>query len=225
MPSKAIGKEAYLWAKGFYGLSKDLGPKKHPNNWKKNESKETRVSMKVKEGGVHQIKYNGFCMKQWIRISKAIWTSLILGRRSTCWTSFRKASLMKDDKNDKVPNGIHKIQILFDGVLNYFEVLKSNGKLKGDLITNLAFHDFIVEIMQNSFNHNLYISRTNIVYWKRIWDMDLLKDTKSVWHLFIHRFIFRPSTHLSVCQISFQYMVFVCKMYEPMNERTSHEFH
>jgi hypothetical protein len=95
--------------KGPYGLSKDLGPKKHPNIWRKNESKETKVSMKMKEGNVDQIKYNGSYMKQWVKISKAIWTSLILGKRSTCWTSFRMASLMKDNKNDEAPNGIHKI--------------------------------------------------------------------------------------------------------------------
>jgi len=31
MPSKVIGKEACLWAKGPSKLSKDLGPKKHPS--------------------------------------------------------------------------------------------------------------------------------------------------------------------------------------------------
>jgi hypothetical protein len=31
MPPKVIGREACLQAKGFYGLSKDLKPKRHPN--------------------------------------------------------------------------------------------------------------------------------------------------------------------------------------------------
>jgi hypothetical protein len=31
MPPRVIGKKAYLWAKGLLGLSKDLGPKRHPN--------------------------------------------------------------------------------------------------------------------------------------------------------------------------------------------------
>jgi hypothetical protein len=59
-----LEKKTYLWAKGLYGLSKDLGPEKHPNILRKNEFKETRVYMKVKEGGVHHNKYNGSCMKQ-----------------------------------------------------------------------------------------------------------------------------------------------------------------
>jgi hypothetical protein len=33
------------------------------------------------------------------------------------------------------------------------------------------------------------------------------------------------STHLSVCQTCFQCMIFVHKMYEPMNEQISHDFH
>jgi hypothetical protein len=56
-------------------------------------------------------------------------------------------------------------------------------------ITNLAFHDLIMEIMQNLFIYNLYVSCIDIMHWKHIWHTDLLKDAKSVWHLFIHRFI------------------------------------
>ncbi len=48
---------------------------------------------------------------------------------------------------------------------------------------------------------------------------------KFVWDLFIHRFIPHLSTHLSMCQMCFQHMIFVCKMYEPMHEQTSHDFH
>jgi hypothetical protein len=61
MPLKVIGKEACLWAKGLLGLSKDLGPKKHPNIWRRKESKETRESMKVKKGGVQHNRFDGRC--------------------------------------------------------------------------------------------------------------------------------------------------------------------
>jgi hypothetical protein len=40
MPPKVIGKEACLRAKGPFGLSKDLGPKRHPNIlWRENQKK------------------------------------------------------------------------------------------------------------------------------------------------------------------------------------------
>jgi hypothetical protein len=61
--------------------------------------------MKVEKGGVHHNKYNDRCTKQWIRNPKSIWTSSILGRISTCRISFNRASLMKHDVNDEVPNG------------------------------------------------------------------------------------------------------------------------
>jgi hypothetical protein len=44
---------------------------------------------------------------------------------------------MKDDVNDEVPNGIPKILILFEGVVNWDGVLKSNNKQKGDHATHL----------------------------------------------------------------------------------------
>jgi hypothetical protein len=44
-------------------------------------------------------------------------------------------------------------------------------------------------------------------------------------HLFIHRLVLHSSTHLSVCQTCFQRIIFVCKMYEPMNEQNLHNFH
>jgi hypothetical protein len=44
---------------------------------------------------------------------------------------------MKDDVNDEVPNGILKILILFDGVVNWDGVLKSNSKPKGGHATHL----------------------------------------------------------------------------------------
>jgi hypothetical protein len=72
-------------------------------------------SMKVEEGGVDCKKYEGCCMKQWIKITKAIWTSPILARRSTCWTSSNNAFFMKDDVNDEMPNKIPKTLILSDG--------------------------------------------------------------------------------------------------------------
>jgi len=36
-----------------FGLSNDLRPKKRPNTWKREESKEIKDSMKVEDGGVH----------------------------------------------------------------------------------------------------------------------------------------------------------------------------
>jgi hypothetical protein len=71
MPSKVIGREACLQAKSPSGLSNDLRPKRCPNILWKEESKEIRDSMKVENGSVHCKRYNGCCMKQRIRISKA----------------------------------------------------------------------------------------------------------------------------------------------------------
>jgi hypothetical protein len=64
--------------------------------------------MKVEKGGVHHKIYEGHCMKQCIKIPKAIWTSPILEKRSTCRTSFNKAIFMKDDVIDEMPNGTPK---------------------------------------------------------------------------------------------------------------------
>jgi hypothetical protein len=93
--------------------------------------------MKVEEGGVHCKKYEGRCMKQWIRIPKVIWTSPILTKRSTCQTSSNKAFFIKDDVNDEMPNGIPKILIPFDGVVNEDGVLKLGNRLEGDHATHL----------------------------------------------------------------------------------------
>jgi len=70
-PPKVIGREACLRVKGLFGLSKDHGPKRHPNTLWKEESKEVKGSMKVENGGVHHKKYNGHCMKQQVKIPKA----------------------------------------------------------------------------------------------------------------------------------------------------------
>jgi hypothetical protein len=83
MPSNVIGKETYLWTRNLYRLSKDFGPKRCPNTWRREESKETRESMKVGEGGVHCNRYDGHCMKQWVKIPKVTWTSSIIGRNLT----------------------------------------------------------------------------------------------------------------------------------------------
>jgi hypothetical protein len=64
MQSKVIGKEICLRVKGLSTLSKDHGPKKHPNTWRREESKKIKDSMKVKEEGVNHKKYDGHCMKQ-----------------------------------------------------------------------------------------------------------------------------------------------------------------
>jgi hypothetical protein len=63
MPLKVIEREACLWARGPFGLSKDLGPKRRPNTSKKKESKEIRDFTKVENGGVPCKRYNGCCMK------------------------------------------------------------------------------------------------------------------------------------------------------------------
>jgi len=62
------------------------------------------------------------------------------------------------------------------------------------------------------------------MHWKLIWKTDLLKDMKSMLHSFIYRFALCPSTHLSMCQTCFQCIIFVQKIYELMNEQTSHNF-
>jgi hypothetical protein len=118
MRPKVIGKEAYLHAKGPSKLSKDLGPKKKSNTWRKEESKEMKEYMKMEEGGVHHKKYEGRCMKQWIIIPKATWTSPILVKRSTCWTSFNMAFFIKDDVNDEIPNGTPKNYNPSNGMVN-----------------------------------------------------------------------------------------------------------
>lgn len=76
VPLRVIGREICLRVRGLSKLSKDLGPKKHLNTWKK-ESKETRESMKMEEGGVHHNRYDDHCKKQWVKIPKTIWTSPI----------------------------------------------------------------------------------------------------------------------------------------------------
>jgi hypothetical protein len=88
--------------------------------------------MKVEKGGVHYKKYNGNYTQPWVRISHVTWTSSILRKRSICWTSFKRASLMKDDVNDEVPNWIPKIIIPCSGVLNLDGVIKLSNKLKRD---------------------------------------------------------------------------------------------
>jgi hypothetical protein len=70
IPLKVIKINICLWAKGPYGLSKDLGPKRCLNIWKKEKSKKMRGFMKVEKKGVHCKKYDGHYMKQWIRIPK-----------------------------------------------------------------------------------------------------------------------------------------------------------
>ncbi len=126
MPPKVIGKEARLRTRGPFGLSKNLGPKRCPNIWRRKEFFKINDPVKVENGGVRHKKYNGCCMKQWIKIPTTTWTSPILRRRSTCQTSFNKAFFMKDDVKVKVPNRTPKILIPSDGVL------KSSGRPKND---------------------------------------------------------------------------------------------
>jgi hypothetical protein len=44
-------------------------------------------------------------------------------------------------------------------------------------------------------------------------------------HAFIHRFVFHSLINLSIYEMCFQRMIFMFKLYEPMNERTLHDFH
>jgi len=104
-PPKVIGKAVCLQAKGLFGLSKDLGPKKCQNSWKAKKSKEIKDFMKVENGSVHHKKFNGQCIKQQIRLPKVNWTSPILRRRVTCWRSCSRASLMRNDVKVEMPNG------------------------------------------------------------------------------------------------------------------------
>jgi hypothetical protein len=64
---------------------------------------------------------------------------------------------------------------------------------------------------QNLFTYNSYILRIDIVHWKHIWNTELLEDVKSMWHLFIHRFVLHLLTRLSLCQACFQCMMLMCK--------------
>jgi hypothetical protein len=133
---KVIKNKVCLWAKGPYGLSKDLGPKSRPNTWRKEESKEIRDSVKVEDGGVHCNRYDGRCTKQRGRIPKATWTSPILGKWFTCWTSFINTFLMRDNAKVKVFTGILEILIPSNGLVNWDGVLKSGGRPKGDHATH-----------------------------------------------------------------------------------------
>jgi len=108
MSSKVIGKKVCLCARSPFGLSKDPGPKRHPNTWRREESQKKKGFMKVEEGGVHHKKYEGHCMKQWVKIPKATWTSPIIKKRYPCRTFLNKTSLMKDDVIDEMPNGTLK---------------------------------------------------------------------------------------------------------------------
>jgi hypothetical protein len=71
MLPKIIQRKACSRAKGPSRLSKDPRPKRWPNTWRKEESKEIKNFMKVENGGVHCNEYNGCCTKQWIKIPKA----------------------------------------------------------------------------------------------------------------------------------------------------------
>ncbi len=132
IPPKVIGREDCLWPKGPSGLSKDFKPKRRSNTLWKEQSKEIRDFMKVENGGVHCKKNDGCWTKQWTKIPKVPWTATILKKRSTCWASIYKASLMKDDMKVKVPNKTPITLIPLDGVGNWDGVLKFSGRPKGD---------------------------------------------------------------------------------------------
>jgi hypothetical protein len=109
IPLRVIRRETCLWTKGPLKLSKNPRPKRCPNVWKREDSKEITEFMKVEEIGVQRNKHDGYCAKQWIIIPKVTWTLPNLRRRSTCWTSFSMVFFMKVDMNDEVLNGTPKI--------------------------------------------------------------------------------------------------------------------
>jgi len=49
MSLRDIGREACLWIRSLSRLQKDLGPKRRPNIWRREEWKKSRESMKVEE--------------------------------------------------------------------------------------------------------------------------------------------------------------------------------
>jgi hypothetical protein len=63
MAPKVIGIKVCLLARGLFKLSKDSRPKRHPNTWRREKSKEVRDFMKVEKRGVHCKKYEGHCTK------------------------------------------------------------------------------------------------------------------------------------------------------------------
>jgi len=166
MPLKVIKREACLWTEGPFGLSKDLKPKGHPNTLWREKSKEIKDSMKMKDGGVHCKIYNEHCMKQRVRIPKAIWTSPILGRKFTCQTSFCRVFFMKDDVKVTVPNGTLKILIPLDGVVNWDGVLKFGGRLKGDHATHF------LKVGWKDLLHKMFINRW--YNWKGTYDVSVI---------------------------------------------------
>jgi hypothetical protein len=86
-------------------------------------------------------------------------------------------------------------------------------------ITNLTFHYLVMEIMQKLFIHNLYVHTlisciVHIVDKQNYRKMQNLCDIRSfIGSYFIHQC-------LSMSQMCFQRMIFVCKMYEAINEPT-----
>jgi hypothetical protein len=69
----------------------------------------------------------------------------------------------------------------------------------GDYIKNLTCEELIMKIVQSSFIHR-FVHFTHKYY--------ALKT-----HL-IHKFLFHPSTHLSVCQMCFQCIILMHEIYE-----------
>ncbi len=55
---------------------------------------------------------------------------------------------------------------------------------------NLTSHNLIMKIVQNSFNHKLYVSHINIVHWKHIWVMDILDIRSFIGSYFICQHIY-----------------------------------
>ncbi len=93
MPLKIIGKETCLWAKCFFGLSKDQEPKRGPNILWRKESKEIKDFMKVEDGSVHHKNTMGI-----------VWNNELKFQRPSEFTHFK----------DKVQMSNILLQGLFD---------------------------------------------------------------------------------------------------------------
>jgi hypothetical protein len=92
-------------------------------------------------------------------------------------------------------------------------------------ITNLASHNLIMEIMQNLFIHNSYVSCIDIVHcntfethiYKKMWNSCHI-------HSFISPYFISQDIYLCVKHVLNAWYLCV-KMYEPMNDQTLHNFH
>jgi len=63
---------------------------------------------------------------------------------------------------------------VFDEAWTFFQKNVGKGMFQCTYIANLTSHNLVMEIMQNSFIHNSYVSCINIVDWKHVWHMGFI---------------------------------------------------